>query len=244
MNLRKAWTIARKDFAVFWQKKSILATLLAFPLGVGVGLPVVLLFVSRRQSLSFASLLPLTDSFAFFFMVSTAAVATSLGSYAIVGEKAEKSLEPLLAAPISDSDLLLGKVLAAFLPTVGSTLLGATVFMGVVDAISFPQLHSLWYPNWSIAALLLVATPLACLFCVEVDVLVSSRASDVRTAQQLGGLMALPFAVIYVLGEVHVLTLDTPTLLWISLGLLAVDLALFPVSRATFRREEILTHWR
>jgi ABC-type Na+ efflux pump permease subunit len=41
-----------------------------------------------------------------------------LASYAIVGERLQGSLEPILAMPIRHTELLLGKATAAFLPAV------------------------------------------------------------------------------------------------------------------------------
>lgn len=244
MNLRTSWIIARKDFAVFLRRPSILASLFIFPLGVAIGLPTILDIVIGRRHGTFESLLPLGDAFAFFFVIGAVVIANSLASYSIAGEKVEKSLEPLLATPTTDGEILLGKVLGAFLPTVGAMFLGVAVFMGYFDALSHGALGYWYYPNWSIAALLGVVMPLACLFSVECNVWISSRASDVRTAQQTGGLFVLPFAALYVAGEVNLITLDTPTLLEIAAVLAVVDLALFFLSRATFQREEILTGWK
>jgi ABC-2 type transport system permease protein len=244
MNFEKSWAIATKDFAVFRRKPSIVLTLLAFPLGIAVGLPAVLAVASHRSGVSFTDLIPLLDSFAFFFVIETVFLANTLASYSIVGEKVEKSLEPLLATPATDSEILLGKTLAAFLPTIGATVLGATVFMVAIDAISHGELGYFYYPNSSIAVILLVTAPLACLFAVEANVLISSRAADIRAAQQAGGLIVLPFAALYVAGEIQAITLDTPTLLEVSLALLILVAVLFSVSRRTFRREEILTRWK
>jgi hypothetical protein len=66
----------------------------------------------------------------------------------------------------------------------------------------------------------------------------------VRSAQQFGGVMILPFAAICVGGEIGLITLDTTNLLIISGVLLLVDIILFFVSKFTFRREEILTKWK
>ncbi len=49
---------------------------------------------------------------------------------------------------------------------------------------------------------------------------------------------------IYIASEIRMITLDINSLLIISGILLAVDVALFFVSTATFRREEILTKWK
>ena len=78
------------------------------------------------------------------------------------------------------------------------------------------------------------------------NVIISARANDVRAANQLGGLIVLPFAAIYVAGEIGAAgqLLNTGNLLIISALLLVVDMILFQVSRSTFSREEILTKWK
>jgi ABC-type Na+ efflux pump permease subunit len=149
-----------------------------------------------------------------------------------------------LATPATDGEILLGKSLAAFLPSIAATYFGAAIFMVLIDAISHQQLGYLFYPNWTAGVFLLLATPLACLFSVELNVIVSARVNDVRAAQQFGGLMVLPFMGIYVAGEIGLISLETNNLLIISAVLLFVDVTLFFVSRSTFRREEILTKWK
>ena len=244
MNLGKSWTVATKDFAVFRRKSSVLASLLAFPLGVGIGLPAILAVVVQHKHVSYTALVPLMESFAFFFVIETVYLATTLAWYSIVGEKVEKSLEPLLATPTTDAEILLGKTIAAFVPTIAATYLGAIVFMAVVDATSRPELGYFYYPNSTIAVILLLAAPLACLFAVEVNVLISSRAADIRAAQQFGALAVLPFAALYVLGEIDAITLDTTTILEVSAVLVLLDVLLFTLTRAAFSREEILTRWK
>ena len=78
---------------------------------------------------------------------------------------------------------------------------------------------------------------------VDLNVIVSARANDVRTVQQIGGLMFIPFGTIYLVSELNFLSLDQINLLIISAMLVVVDIILFFISEATFRREEILTRW-
>ncbi|MGB8779972.1 MAG: hypothetical protein WCD81_04905 [Candidatus Bathyarchaeia archaeon] len=246
MDLENVWTVAKKDLSIFRKKKSILYSLVAFPLGISLGLPAIIWWVVKEHptSVSYAQLTPLVNAFFFFFMIGTVSLATGMAAYSIVGEKVEKSLEPLLATPTTDGEILLGKSLAAFLPTIASTFLGATVFMVFIDTISRQQLGYLFYPNWTMAVFLLLATPLACLLSVELNVIFSARVTDVRAAQQFGGLIVLPFMGLYILGEIGSISLDALTLLVISAVLFLVDVVLFFISRATFRREEILTKWK
>jgi ABC-2 type transport system permease protein len=77
-----------------------------------------------------------------------------------------------------------------------------------------------------------------------VSVIISARVNDVRTAQQLGSLIVIPFALIYVLGEINAFPLTVLYLLILAAVLLAVDVGLFYVATATFKREEILTRWK
>jgi hypothetical protein len=65
-----------------------------------------------------------------------------------------------------------------------------------------------------------------------------------RAANQFGGLLVIPFAALYVLGEINFVPLTANNLLIISAVLLVVDVILFFVSKSTFSREEILTKWK
>jgi ABC-type Na+ efflux pump permease subunit len=161
-----------------------------------------------------------------------------------VGEKVEKSLEPLLAAPTTDGEILLGKSIAAFLPAIVATYGGAAVFMSLIDAETYGKLGCLYFPNWEMGVVLLLLAPLAAVLSIELNVIASSRFNDVRTASQLGSLMFLPFMGVYLAGEIGLISLNTTNLLIIAAIVAAIDLVLFFISTATFSREEILTKWK
>jgi hypothetical protein len=86
--------------------------------------------------------------------------------------------------------------------------------------------------------------PLAAVTSVEASVIISARVNDVRTAQQLGSLIVLPFALIYVLAEINVVPLAVPYLLVLAVIIIVVDIGLFSLAVSTFRRDEILTKWK
>ena len=162
-----------------------------------------------------------------------------------MGEKVEKSLEPLLATPTTDSEILLGKGIAAFLPPIGGILGGAAIFMALMDLVTYGKLGYYYFPNWNAAILFFLMVPLAAIMSVEWNVTISARVSDVRISQQLGALVVIPLAGIYVASELNLIPLGSTTNLLIISGiLLAVDLLLLYVARATFQREEILTKWK
>ena len=245
MNLRHSWIIAMKDMKIFIRKRTVLYTVVLLPLMLSVLLPLVIEFGGRRSGGIPASYLPtLLDAFAWFWVIIPAIIPGPIASYSIAGEKVEKSLEPLLVTPTTDGELLLGKGIAAFLPAIIATYAGATIFMAGVDVVTQGRLGYLYYPNWTIAVTLLLLAPLAILMSIELNVISSSRVSDVRAAWQLGSLMFLPFIGIYVAGETGIITLDTSTLLIIAAIMAVLVLVLFRVSTALFQRDLILTMWK
>jgi ABC-2 type transport system permease protein len=242
MRISKAWIVAAKDIKVFFRKRYTIYSLIVFPVIIGIGLPFVLHFVVGR-GVGVQHLADLMNAFAFFFAIGASLIPTVLGSYSLVGEKIEKSLEPLLATPITDSELLLGKAIGAFIPSIGSLYIGSVVFMVLSDLVTHNTVGYYYFPNWTIGILLLILLPLMSVLSVEWSVIVSARATDPRAAQLQGVLIALPLFVIYVATEVGAVTLDTTTIWIISGVVLILDIILFFLSTRTFQREEILTKW-
>jgi ABC-2 type transport system permease protein len=245
MNLATAWVVASKDLKSVKRKKSILLGIIFFPLLLALLFPAVLVFEERNSSGGIpADFLPgLLDAFSFFFVIAAATLPTAIASYSIVGEKVEKSLEPLLATPTTDGEILLGKSIAAFLPPIIAAYASSALYMALIDYLVYPKI-GFYYPNWHIAIILFLVIPLTEILSIESSVIASSRASDVRAANQLGGLMFIPFMIIYLASEIGLLTLNNTNLLLISGALVLADVALFFLSTATFRREEILTKWK
>lgn len=245
-SLRPALTIAGKDLLLLRTKRSIAISVVALPLAAAVGLPLVIRYAGHKSAGGIpADVLPhLLDAFLFFFTITAGVLPTAIASYSLVGEKVERSLEPLLATPATDLQILLGKAIGALAPPLVAVEVGAVAFMVFSDRTSRDVLGHSYFPNATMWLILLLVIPLSAALSVEFNVIVSARVNDVRSAQQVGALVILPFAGMYVLLELQILTLTT-TMLWQLSGLLVViDIALFATTRATFRREQILTRWR
>jgi ABC-type Na+ efflux pump permease subunit len=243
MRLAKAWTVASKDFKTFRNKKSILYSILYFEGFVSIGMPFILRYVASRPN--GAVVLPtIMNAFSFWFVIGAALMPVGIASYSLIGEKVQKSLEPLLATPTTDEEILAGKSIAAFLPAIGANLIGAVIFTSLVDLFTYNTLNYLYYPNWDIVITVFLLAPLSCILGVGYNILISSRANDVRTAQQLGALIILPLGAVYLLTELRVLNLNTNNLLIMVASLAAIDVVVFFLVKATFQREEILTKWK
>ena len=243
MNLRHSWIIALKDIKVFIRKRTVLYMVVLLPLMLSILFPLVIEF-AKGGAITGAYLVTLLHSFEWFFVIIPAIIPAPIASYSIAGEKLEKSLERLLATPTTDGEILLGKSVAAFMPAMAATYAGASIFMALIDAITYGRLGYLYYPNGDKEIILLLLAPLALLLSIELNIITSSRVTDVRAAMQGGSLMFLPFIGVYLASELGLITLDTSTLLVIA-GILAVlDVVMFRVSTSLFQREQILTKWK
>jgi ABC-2 type transport system permease protein len=178
------------------------------------------------------------------FMIIPAVLPTIIASYTLVGEKINKSLEPLLATPTTDSEILGGKSLSIFVPTMVVTWLSFIPFVILVDVITRPVLGYYLLPNplWMIAVF--VICPLVGILSILANVIVSSRVSDVRSAQQLGSLVVLPIIVFFLLILSQSSTMGVSLILVFAAILLGVDAVIMFVALKVFRREEILIRWK
>ena len=243
MNLRHSWIIALKDIKVFIRKRTVLYILVILPLMLSVLFPLIIGY-AKGGGITGPYLLTLLHSFEWFFVIIPAIIPAPIASYSIVGEKVEKSLERLLATPTTDGEILLGKGVAAFIPAIIATYAGASIFMTLIDAETYGRLGYFYYPNWDMGVILLLLAPLVLLLSIELNIITSSRVTDVRAASQAGSLMFLPFIGIYVASELGVITLDTNTLLIIAGGIGVIDVVMFRISTSLFQREQILTKWK
>jgi len=250
MRFWKSWIVASKDLSVFRNNKYILYSLVAMPLIMGLLVPATLVYSLQVQ----AAVLPqaqlieaatsLVNMFSSFFVLTAVALPTIIASYSFIGEKLEKSLEPLLATPTTDGELLFGKSLGAFIPCIGATYIGGLIFFIFIDVWSIINLGTLLLPTAYWALVTGIVIPLACILSVEANIIISSRVNDIRAAQQVGGIIILPLLLVTFLPSViQILPMDTIALI-LSGALAIVDIGLFYLSKATFEREEILTKWK
>jgi len=102
MRLAKAWTVTAKDFKTFTKRRTIVYYLIWFELIVSIAMPLIVRFAERRSKDPAVVLPRVISAFSLWFFIGAAVLPVSIASYSLVGEKVQKSLEPLLAAPVSD----------------------------------------------------------------------------------------------------------------------------------------------
>jgi ABC-type transport system involved in multi-copper enzyme maturation permease subunit len=175
------------------------------------------------------------------FWVIPVALTPAVAADSFVGERERFSLEPLLAAPLSTTQVLLGKLASAVLPAVGGTLLGVLVLWAmtlVAGSRLYPRVL-LADPDWLFS--LLVVTPLIALFVAGVAALISTRVSGYRVAYQLNGLVALPVVLILIPAAAFSFLLTAAALGYVAAIFAAVDLVIVFWANNLFTRERLLS---
>jgi ABC-2 type transport system permease protein len=185
----------------------------------------------------------LFQQFLMMFLLTPITGAMALAAHAVVGEKQARTLEPLLATPISTFELLTAKVLGALLPTLAISAIGLAIYLGGIAWFSEPGVGAAMASVRTLLLTVLVA-PAAALVSLQAAIVISSRVNDPRTAQQFGVLIIIPLAGLMVAQFSGSLWLSSAALAAIGAGLLAVWAVLSLVSVAVFDRETILTRWR
>jgi ABC-2 type transport system permease protein len=181
--------------------------------------------------------------FLILFMLIPTVVPLTMAIYSVIGEKASRTLEPLLATPVGVGELLFAKSLASTIPSVIVTWLAYGIYLLSVSAIgSQAAVRAVTAPRWVLAIVVMV--PLLTLLSVNLGILISTRVNDVRVAQQIGGLVVVPVVGLGIAQVTGRVVLDNEAFVQFTLILLALDLAVFFVARLAFQRENILARWR
>jgi len=185
----------------------------------------------------------LFHQFLLLFLVIPITGAMSLAAHAVVGEKQARTLEPLLATPITTFELLVAKVLGALIPTFAVSLIGLALYLGGIALLAAPGVAGAMVGART-AVLVLVVGPAAALVSLQAAIVISSRVNDPRTAQQFGVMIIIPLSALLVAQFMGTVWLSSSSLALIGLGLFGVWLLLTVFSVAIFERESILTLWR
>jgi ABC-type Na+ efflux pump permease subunit len=230
--------VMRKEFREYRRNRFIIYTMGTLPL-IFTALPVISLF-SISSTTAPSVVRTQVGITLLLLLVIPVVLPATIAAYSVIGERDQGTLEPLLTTPISREEFLLGKSLAATIPTVG---VAYVFFIVLVVAIrlgaSTVVAHAVWQPSWFLAELLFA--PLLAAWSVWVGTAISARSSDVRVAQQLGTLASLPALVFPLLMSLQVFKPTVSVAIVIALGLAAIDVAAWRVVSKMFDRERLIT---
>jgi ABC-2 type transport system permease protein len=158
------------------------------------------------------------------------------------GEKERKTIQQLLSTPLTDSEILLGKILTSFIPTIITTylcILSTTIVVNLSWYYAFGAFQ-LIFPNITALIQLVLVYPLLAFFGIITMVWVSTRANKVMEATQLGGVVVVPVLFVAFLPILLGLLTSLYFVLTVAALFAVLDYGLFRVASRKFTREAIL----
>jgi ABC-type Na+ efflux pump permease subunit len=178
--------------------------------------------------------------FAPLYLVVPMMVASVIAADSFVGERERKTMEALLHTPLTDMELLLAKMLTAWLAANIVSLASFLLFSIGVNALTFGPMGGLTFPNGLWLVLVLWVNPAVAGLGLTATVLLSSRVNTFQEAYQAGGLMVVPIVALLFAQIAGVLFLSPAVAFALGLVVWLIDAALLWLGRSTFNREELL----
>lgn len=234
------WTrvgaILRKELRDYRRNRFVIGTMAATPV-LFIILPAIQLIAADATGKSLGVHVGLS---LLYMLVIPVMMPSAVSAYSVVGEREQGTLEPVLTTPVRREEFLIGKALAAFMPTVVIAYAVFGIFLAVAALFAHPAVASAIYTGTHVLVQLLF-TPLLAGWSIWVGIAVSARSSDVRVAQQLAALGSTPPLVIVALMSLNVITASTALAIGLAAALLVIDLLAWRVVAAMFDRERLVT---
>ncbi len=266
MNTKKIKTIVRKEWAEVFKNRMVLFTVAFMPL-IMTALPLIIIYSTGNNGAgnSLNSDVPsemvgamctegltsaecfqvfMVSEFMMLFMILPMVIPGTIAAYSIVGEKTTRSLEPLLATPITTAELLIGKCLAAVIPAVIATYGAFTIFAAGswIMVRNKLLLAALLDVRWLIA--IVIVGPLLAILEVTFALMVSSRVNDPRVAEQVSMVIILPILAGFFGQMAGWFILDRQLILIVAVVMVVLDALMVYLATQFFQREAILTRWK
>jgi ABC-2 type transport system permease protein len=183
---RRTRAIIHKELRGYRRNRSLVSAMAIIPLVFAIQ-PLVSVF-----AVSSAAAPQLREHHELLYMLAIPAlVPSTLAAYAIAGERQEGTLEPLLGTPLARDELVLGKALAVLLPSVAVAYAIYALYLVLVALFAQSGVAAALVHGSDVLAQV-VFTPLLAAWSIWIGIAISTRASEVRVAQQLGALASLP----------------------------------------------------
>ncbi len=210
----------------------IIALTLIFPMLMNFTAQQAVTFVERYDAPIVGDrLIPFLLMVVGFFPISISLVI-ALESF--VGEKERGSIEPLLASPITDSQLFFGKLMAVTVPPLLASYLGILVYLfGVYRSVG-------WIPETTLIVQIFILTTVQAIVMVSGAVVVSTQTTSVRAANLLASFIIIPMTFLIQGESIVMFWAQYEILWWAILGLIIIAGLLMRTGISHFNREEML----
>jgi len=238
VSLDRILGVMQKEMREYRRNRFVITTMAVMPL-VFLVVPLLTLF-KIPASAAESQIKAAVGVMSLLLLIVPIVIPPVISAYSVVGERVQGTLEPVLTTPVRRDELLLGKAVAAFVPSVG---IAYAIYIVVAVSIRFGAAHAVsavvWHPPQMLAQILF--TPLLASWSIWVGIGISARASDVRVAQQLATLAGLPLLAVTALVSFQLIKTSVPLAIGLALTLLVVDVVAWRVVSRMFDRERLIT---
>ncbi len=240
------WTSVRqvfiKDLQELSKNRYVFYSMLFLPVLL-IAISIINIYSAVNSDSPPSTVATLVTVFSTIIIFIPAIVSVLIGATSVVIEKNNRSLEPLLATPITDTELLLGKALTPFVPALGLGFLAYAIIIPVADYLTYPVFDAYLLPTQMMLYQIFVLTPLVALFGTFVALFISTKIKDVRGAQQVSMLTVMPLFVILIIGSID-LASTFGLLVVVTLVLIFAVIGFAMLTIKQFNRESILISWK
>jgi ABC-type transport system involved in cytochrome c biogenesis permease component len=268
MNWRSVRTVALHDLRLVLSNKAVLVSMIItggtfmvlLPIGAALGFgglrnadpEVAMRLLSQFGDNVFATLpgktpqdqmlyLVLAQLVAPLFLMQPVMLTSVIAADSFAGERERKTLEYLLHTPVTEKELLYGKMLAAWLPAVLLSALGPIPYLLVANHVLAPVVGGgIALPNLTWLTLMLFVTPGAAALALGLSVLISARVESFQAAYQSGPVVLMPFIGLMVGQFTGGVFLDTNMLFFVGIALWISAVVVITLGHRSFSRMQLL----
>lgn len=234
MSRRRIRAIFLKEQREYRRNRSVIFGMAVIPMAFLVQ-PLVSVFVLPSSAAA-----QLSHRHELLYMLAIPALVPGLlAAYAVVGERQQATLEPLLTTPIRREELLLGKALAVLVPSLVVSYAVYGLFLACTALFASPGVAPALIRGPDIVAQV-IFTPLLATWSIWLAIGISTRASDVRVAQQLSLLASLPSVALTSLIAFNVISPSLRLAVILGAALLILGRVGWRVTSALFDRERLI----
>lgn len=175
------------------------------------------------------------------FLLMPVIISNASASYSFVGEREHKTLEGLLYTPLSDKEMLLGKVIASFIPSIIITY-GAVIFYGIsVNIFGWQHFHQLIFPNGAWLSLIIVIIPSITFLSICLVMMIANQAKSMKSAQSVALFLVVPIIGLIISQASGIMLLGFRTILIAGLILIVLNIIIFILLVKSFNRDKMVS---
>jgi ABC-2 type transport system permease protein len=235
---RRIRAIVRKELRAYRRNGSIIGAMAVIPF-VFLVQPLISVFaVSSNAAMQISQRHELV-----YMLGIPALVPIMLASYAVVGERQEGTLEPVLTTPVRREELVLGKALAVLGPSIVISYVVFGVFLAVVALFAHPGVAPAIIRGPDVLVQV-IFTPLIAGWSIWLGIAISTRVNDIRVAQQLSVLASLPTIALTTLISLNVIHPSVRLAVALGIVLLIGNRLGWRLVSALFDRERMIASVR